>query len=109
MDAKHDALAILRADYARSCRMRTDVMAVLLARLEARPADRVALESLCHHFHGLAGAGASFGFVQVSDLGHRGECSALACLEHGLPTCAEDRAHWSHLLAAVREATALSV
>lgn len=95
----------LRAIYARTCQDRVRSMANLLAQLEAQPADRGSLEVLYRHFHGLAGAGASFGFDQVTELGRRGEAGTRICLERQRPSQAEDRVQWARLIEAIRLAT----
>ena len=51
-------------------RRRVEEMASLL--------DRQDMAGLTHHFHGLAGLGATYGFAEVSRLGDEGEGMLLA-------------------------------
>ncbi|MEO8431260.1 MAG: response regulator [Acidobacteriota bacterium] len=59
---------------------------------------------LGRHFHGLSGAGGTYGFPEVSDLASRGEASCGAVMSAGGPPPASRRAEWRGLVASIREA-----
>jgi hypothetical protein len=106
MGAIEDILARMRGDYLRACLARAASMSRLLARLEAWPSDSDAVAGLCHHFHGLAGAGASYGFGLLSEVGSRGERSAQTCLERGQAVSREDHDTFASLVEQVRRIAA---
>jgi len=76
-----EAMVELRAAFLRESRTKLAAVADLVERLARTPSDTAALDELYRRFHGLAGAGSSYGFPEVSRLGAAGERSCAALLK----------------------------
>lgn len=93
MSSLEDELHILRQTFVKGVSERVIVIDGLLTTLErAQEAEEkaTALEDLLRQFHNLAGAGLTFGFPKISELGKRGE---LQCVELKAQQTLPDAAH----------------
>lgn len=81
MDELEDALRKLRGDFLVGAGTRLDEMEQALGRLAFDPGDSETARGLLRHFHGLAGAGGSYGLPQVSSLGGEGEHACHSMLD----------------------------
>lgn len=73
MGSWEEALHELRGEFVRNASARLERMRLLAAALRADPEDGGARHQLVLQFHGLAGAGTTYGFPEVTRLGLLGE------------------------------------
>lgn len=73
MASWEETLGELKAQFVESALQRVERMSGLLEALRADPNDGVACRELMIQFHGLAGAGTTYGFPEVTRLGLLGE------------------------------------
>jgi CheY-like chemotaxis protein len=73
MSSWEEALHELKREFVRDSLERVEKMRGLLRALGAQPGDAGLRHALSVHFHGLAGAGSSYGLPEVSRLGLAGE------------------------------------
>jgi diguanylate cyclase (GGDEF)-like protein len=91
----------LRARFRASSATRLQDMTALLDVLARDPGDRIALETLARHFHGLAGLGSTYGFPRISALADEGEATAVPMTRGGAKPAADDLDRWRTLIAAM--------
>jgi diguanylate cyclase (GGDEF)-like protein len=102
MESWEDAYSHLRASFVHEAAARLDQITKLLDGLAANPADSTSFLELRRRFHAFAGAGTSYGFPEVTNLGLRGEreCAALI-RQSGAPGPA-DIERWRGLVASLQ-------
>ena len=93
----------LRGRFRDTSRARVLAMAALLDELERNPADANALRQLGKHFHGLAGAGGTYGFPRVSELGDEAEGEILPMVRNAKAATAEQVVHWRDILRSIEQ------
>jgi diguanylate cyclase (GGDEF)-like protein len=96
-----ETLQLLRTEYVRDARASLDVMTGLLEKLESGRSAGV-LPDLTRRFHGLAGAGFTYGFPEVSALGRRGEKACRVAVGRGGAFLPAELAEWRAVLRGLR-------
>ena len=94
-------MRVFRDDFVRSSLLRLADMETLVDRLGA-PADLESVRALLGHFHGLSGAGGTYGFPGVTTLGQDGEASCRGVLSGAGSSVPADVVFWSDLVANLR-------
>src|SRR6266496_317288 len=103
MPSFEEALRGLRERFVAGSDARLERIELALDRLDRDPADAEILRELMLEFHGLSGAGSTYGFPQVSALGLEGERLCHACLKEGSVPADRERKRWRRLLLSLRD------
>jgi diguanylate cyclase (GGDEF)-like protein len=103
MESWEDAYGHLRAAFVHEAAARLDQVEKLLDTLAAAPADSTSFLELRRRFHAFAGAGTSYGFPEVTNLGLRGERECAALIRQGAAPAAEDLDRWRGLVKSLRD------
>src|SRR5206468_5110775 len=98
-----EALGGLRERFVLGCAERFGRMEQLLDRLDSDPADGATLRDLMIQFHGLSGAGSTYGFPRASVLGLEGERLCEALVKEKTPARDKERTRCRSLLSSLRE------
>lgn len=80
-----EKLAVLRTRFISNAVERVDELRAALDVLRYDAGNATAIERLFRHFHGIAGAGATYGLPDLSALGRAGEEACGENRKHGLP------------------------
>jgi chemotaxis protein histidine kinase CheA len=106
MSSLEDDLKMLRAHFVEGVTERLGTIRDLITKLES--ADEVAegkqtaLEDLLRHFHNLAGAGMTFGFPKISEIGKRTELECVALRERQTLPDAVQLSRWREAVEDIR-------
>jgi diguanylate cyclase (GGDEF)-like protein len=103
-----EALDRFRVEFVRASLGRLAEMEALVDRLAAEPGDDASTRSILRHFHGLSGAGGSYGFPHVTELGHEGEAACDEFLAESGAAAADLAAHCSRLIQDLRRDLSVS-
>jgi diguanylate cyclase (GGDEF)-like protein len=93
----------LRVRFRETARVRMQEMFVQLDAIERDPHDSPVVRQLAHHFHGLAGLGATYGYPRVSELADEGEATILPLAKNGVPPPLALVGRWRWLVEAMAE------
>jgi diguanylate cyclase (GGDEF)-like protein len=102
MESWDEEFAKLRVSFVRESFRRLDDMSRLLELLGRIPSDVSLLDDLMRQFHGLAGAGRTYGFGEVTDLGLEGEKECAALVKATALPSQDQLDHWGGLMASLR-------
>jgi len=97
------ALEELRIRFRSNSLARLEEVSSLLDKLSANLSDTEALTRLLHHFHGLAGLGATYGYPLVSILAHQAERDVDELLSEKIPSRQLDLNRWRELARSIHE------
>jgi diguanylate cyclase (GGDEF)-like protein len=103
MESWEDAYSHLRASFVHEAAARLEQLTQLLDTLAQNPADSTSFLELRRRFHAFAGAGTSYGFPDVTNLGLRGERECAALIRQGSAPGPEDLERWRGLVQDLRE------
>lgn len=95
-------MKVLGEKYSRQFPERTVEIQSLWEKIEKNACDRDSLDSLYRLVHGLAGAGATFGFPQVSEAAKQCECTLLEGMDSGQLALDEVKIQIDSVLAALQ-------
>src|SRR6266545_7265649 len=98
MPSFDEVLRDLRERFVAGSQARLERIEDALDRLDRDSADAAALRELMLEFHGLSGAGSTYGFPQVSALGLEGERLCDACLKGATEPADRERKRWRSLM-----------
>jgi diguanylate cyclase (GGDEF)-like protein len=101
-----EELGELRVEFVRGSSERLARLNRALDLLRSAPADRAHIQDVRKEFHGFSGAGGTFGFPDVSELGNEGERACDALLDAARPAAPEDLGRCRALSAALSSAFA---
>jgi diguanylate cyclase (GGDEF)-like protein len=95
LSAWDDAFRELRVEFVRESRDKVAQAGRLVEGLRTTPGDREKLLELKRRFHGFAGAGSTYGFPRISELGSEGEraCNEVLRDEAPFPGALVDQFH----------------
>jgi len=102
MDDVEEALRQFRGEFVRASRERVGEMESLLDRLRWAAADGQVLQVLVSHFHGLVGAGGTYGFARISELAAQGELDCKRVQEAQAAAAPAEIDRWKGLVAEIR-------
>jgi len=102
-DSLADTLLEFRREFLSRAFERLAEMETLVGRM-AGPSFAEPLRQLGHHLHGLAGAGGTYGFPEVSALASAGEAAFAIALGTGAKPGEEALAEWNRLIRSIRAA-----
>lgn len=91
----------LRVRFRETARIRMQEMLAQLTAIETDPHDATAVRKLAHHFHGLAGLGATYGYPRVTELADEGEATILPLSKKAVPPPSPLIARWRALVEAM--------
>lgn len=102
-DSLADTLLEFRREFLSGAFERLSEMEALVGRM-AGPSFESSLRRLGHDLHGLAGAGGTYGFPEVSALASAGEEACAAALASGSNPGERELAEWGRLIRSIRAA-----